>query len=69
MLTCVYKLLYNLWLYGAACHHCTAGHACKDSIQIHCVEYLYKQREEISVLTFKLQNVLLCRHMKCEDIR
>ena len=58
MLTCVYMQLSNLCLYGAACHHCIAGHACKDSIQIHCVKYLHKQREEISVLTFKLLNAL-----------
>ena len=57
MLTCVYKQLY-----GAACHHCIAGHACIDVYipykYIHCVKYLHKQREEISVLTFKLLNAL-----------
>ena len=36
VLTCVHKQLSNPWLHGAACHHCIAGHACKDSIQIHC---------------------------------
>ena len=59
MLTCVYMQLSKLCLYGAAYHHCIAGHACKDSIQIHCVKYLHKQREEISVLTFKVTECII----------